>query len=218
MKKPSVVLFAMVLAVMDLSGQAKSVPDLNAMLKANQIKIYNRNLSQLNDPNMKNALHLDAREGDGIAWINGMAMGNGTIEFDVRGKNVMQQSFVGIAFHGVNDSTLDVVYFRPFNFQSPDPERRGHSVQYISLPQFDWQRLRTNFPNKYEQPINPSPQPTDWVHVRVLINFPNLSVFVNNNHEPSLVVDQLSQQKKGAIGFWVGNNSDGDFANLSITQ
>src|SRR6516164_5777854 len=140
-------------------AQSKSAPDLADLFKRNQIKVYNRNASLLNDSKMKNGLHLDAKEGDGIAWITGLKMGNGTIEFDVKGKNVMQQSFVGIAFHGVNDTTLDVVYFRPFNFQSLDPARKGHSVQYVSLPQYDWQRLRTSFPNKYEHPITPSPQP-----------------------------------------------------------
>jgi len=78
--------------------------------------------------------------------------------------------------------------------------------------------LRTEFPNKYEQAIDPSPQPDEWFHVRVVINSPKVTVYVNNNTNPSLVVDKLSNRKEGLIGFWVGNNSDGDFANLIITQ
>ncbi len=54
----------------------------------------------------------------GIAWINDIRFSDGIIEFDVKGKNVLQQSFVGFAFHGSNDSTYDAVYFRPFNFKS----------------------------------------------------------------------------------------------------
>jgi hypothetical protein len=218
MRKPTGIFLVLILLALDTIAQTKAAPDLAALLKLNKIRIYNRHASQLNDATMKNGLHLDAKEGDGVAWIEGLRIGNGTIEFDVKGKNVMQQSFVGIGFHGVNDTTLDVVYFRPFNFQSPDPARKGHSVQYVSLPQYDWERLRNSFPNKYEHPITPSPQPNDWVHVRILIKFPTVSVFVNNQAEPSLVVEQLSTQKEGNIGFWVGNNSDGDFANLAVTQ
>lgn len=129
----------------------------------------------------------------------------------------MQQSFVGIAFHGLDNNTMDAIYFRPFNFQAQDAERKNHSVQYISLPSYDWQKLRTDFPNKYEHSLNPSPQPDEWFHVRVVINTPKISVYVNNNSTPDLVVEQLSNGKDGSIGFWVGNQSDGDFANLKIT-
>jgi hypothetical protein len=110
------------------------------------------------------------------------------------------------------------VYFRPFNFQSDDVQRKNHSVQYISLPLYDWQRLRTEFPNKYEHSIDPSPQPDSWFHVRIEIKTPQIKVYVNNNSNPSLAVDQITNRKDGMVGFWVGNNSDGDFANLKIVK
>src|SRR5207249_11802105 len=126
--------------------------------------------------------------------------GSGNIEFDVKGRNIMQQSFVGIAFHGLNDSTMDAVYFRPFNFQAQDAERRNHSVQYISIPAYDWQKLRTDFPNKYEHSVSSSLQPNDWFHVRLVIKSPKVSVYVNNNSSPDLMIDQLSNRKEGMIG------------------
>ncbi len=43
-----------------------------------------------------------------------------------------------------------------------------------------------------------------------------LTVFVNDAKEPSLVVEQLSDRKKGLVGLWVGNTSGGDFANFKI--
>ena len=52
--------------------------------------------------------------------------------------------------------------------------------------------------------------------VRVVVASPQVSVFVNEAKEPSLVVNQLSDRKKGRVGLWVGNNSRGDFANLRI--
>jgi hypothetical protein len=42
-------------------------------------------------------------------------------------------------------------------------------------------------------------------------------VFVNNASKPSLEVDKLSNSTKGGLALWVGNNSGGSFANLSIT-
>lgn len=43
-----------------------------------------------------------------------------------------------------------------------------------------------------------------------------MSVYVGDATEPSLVVSKLSERTKGLVGFWVGNNSGGDFANLRI--
>src|ERR1700722_18765388 len=74
---------------------------------------------------------LSAAEGDGVAWINNLELTNGAIEVDIKGKDTFQLSFVGIAFHGVDDSTFEAVYFRPFNFHSPDPVRKTHAVQYV---------------------------------------------------------------------------------------
>jgi len=192
-------------------------PDLPKLVKEKKLSVFNRDVTVLTNSKNKNGIHIDAKDNYGIAWLNDTRFSSGTLEFDVKGKNVMQQSFVGIAFHGLDDKTMDAVYFRPFNFQAQDDERKNHSLQYISLPDYDWQKLRTDFPNKYEHSINPSPQPDEWFHVRVVINTPKISVYVNDNSTPDLVVEQLSSCKNGNIGFWVGSQSDGDFANLKIT-
>ncbi|HEX2975862.1 MAG TPA: hypothetical protein VHO68_07985, partial [Bacteroidales bacterium] len=192
-------------------------PDLPKLLKEKQLQVFNRIASVTEDKKYQNGIHLDAKANDGVAWLSDVGFENGSLEFDLKGKNVLQQSFLGIAFHGVNDSTMDVVYFRPFNFEAQDVQRRNHSVQYVSLPEFDWQRLRSQFPDQYEQPVNPAPKPDEWFHVRVEIIAHVVRVYVNNNPTPSLVVEQLSNREGGMVGFWTGNGSDGDFANLSIT-
>ena len=64
--------------------------------------------------------------------LKGVNFKQGTIEVDLRGKDVLQ-SFPGICFHGVNTLTYDVVYFRPFNFEHPDTLRRNWSAQYMSM-------------------------------------------------------------------------------------
>ncbi|MCE7040609.1 hypothetical protein [Dyadobacter sp. CY312] len=192
--------------------------DLSKLVVDKSIKAYNREVSIVSSGSKGSYIHLNEKEGAGVAWLEGVEFKDGTIEFDVKGKNVLQQSFVGIAFHSSNDSTYDAVYFRPFNFKSKEEERRNHSVQYISLPKYDWPKLRSEFPNKYEQPINPAPEPDEWFHCRLVIKNDEVSVFVNKSSAPSLVVKPLSGQKGNKIGFWVGNGSDGDFANLSVAD
>jgi len=189
--------------------------DLSKLKIDKTLKTVNREASIIHGSSGKSYIHLNEKPGAGLAWLENVKFTDGTIEFDVKGKNVMQKSFVGIAFHGSNDSTYDAVYFRPFNFRSAEQERKNHSVQYIALPKYDWPKLRSEFPNKYEQPLNPAPEPEEWIHCRLVIKDQEIRVFVNNNSAPSLVVKQLSNQKGDKIGFWVGNESEGDFANFS---
>jgi hypothetical protein len=44
---------------------------------------------------------------------------------------------------------------------------------------------------------------------------PKVSVFVGDAKDPSLVVSQLSERRKGLTGLWV-DNFGGDFANFRI--
>ena len=128
------------------------------------------------------------------------------------------RSFVGIAFHIQNDSTYDAIYFRAFNFSNPDTIRRRRAVQYVSLPQYDWSRLREAFPGKYENKVDPVPEADGWFHCRIIVKDKLVTAFVNNSITPSLVVNKLSNFSNGQIGLWVGNGSDGSFANLEIKK
>ncbi len=191
------------------------VPDLSKIITGEGWKIFNRAATALSEDN-KNFIRLDEKPGDGAVWLEDFVFTNGTIELDVRGKDVFQKSFLGVAFHGLDEKTYDAIYFRPFNFKNP--ARMTHSVQYISHPINTWQKLRAEFPETYEKMINPAPDPNGWFHVTIMINQPEVKVFVNNAETPSLTVKQLSEQKSGKIGLWVGNGSGGDFANLKIMQ
>lgn len=199
-----------------LFSQAKPFePDLANVATAKDVKIVNRAVSA-SDMNGKAALRFDERPGDGLALWPDVAFADGTIEFDVRGKDVVQQSFVGVAFHGVGE-TYEAVYFRPFNFRAGDSERQSHSLQYVSQPTYTWDRLRSEHPGQYEKAIAPAPDPGSWVHARIVVAYPKVSVYVNNAAEPSLVVNELSDDKSGWVGLWVGNGSGGEFANLKVT-
>jgi len=194
---------------------ASSVASQQRTIEPEDVVVFNRSVSSLSD-GTKKGLRLSESPGDGVAYLRGVQFGNGTIEFDVKGKDVQGQSFVGVAFHGVDGTTYDAIYFRPFNFRTEDPARHGHAVQYISHPTYTWQKLRAEHPGTFEQPVSPAPDPNGWFHVRVVVASPKVSVFVGDAKEPSLVVNQLSDRTKGLVGLWVGNNSGGDFANLKI--
>jgi hypothetical protein len=161
-------------------------------------------------------IDFNSKQGDGLAIFKNIEFENGNIDFDVKGKDVLQQSFVGVAYHIQNDSTFNAVYFRPFNFKKP--ERTSHSVQYISHPKFTWQKLRAEFPEQFEKTVTPIPNPDEFFHARIEINWPFVKVFVENSKIPSLEVEMLSTFKKGKVGFWVGNGSDGSFKNLVVTK
>ena len=188
-------------------------PDLS---NSDRFQLVNRDINVSINERGKTVVHVNSKPNNGVAWIRNIAFEKGIIEFDVKGKNVLQQSFVGIAFDGLNDSTFDAIYFRPFNFQSPDAIRRSHSVQYVSLPQYDWSVLREKYPGKYENSLSRNIDPESWFHVKIIVNDDNISVYLDGDQKPSLVVKPLTNRVTGKIGFWVGNNSDGDFANLVI--
>jgi hypothetical protein len=197
-------------------GQSGAIqPDLGQLAASNRLRSFNRTAARLTDA-ARTGARLNEAPGDGVAYLEGIEFGNGTIELDVRGKDVQQQSFLGVAFHGVDGATYDAVYFRPFNFRAEDPERRKHAVQYISHPTCPWQRLRAEHPGKYEQAVKPVPDPTGWFRVRIVVASPKVSVFVEGVNEPSLIVSQLTARGKGLIGLWAGNSSGGDFANLKL--
>lgn len=174
--------------------------------------VFNRQVSY-----DKEVIHLNGQESDGLLWLNDFSFTKGVIELDIKGKNAPGQSFVGFAFHGVNDETFDAIYFRPFNFKNPD--RNTHSIQYISMPDNDWSGLRSTFPGKFENTISPVPEPVDdWFHAKIVVDFPNVKVFVNRSDKATLEIEQLSDRKQGKVGLWVGNGSEGWFKNIKITK
>ena len=165
----------------------------------------------------KGTAYLDAREGDGVAWLRDASFRDGRVSLEVRGSDLAGRSFVGIAFHASADKNrYDVVYVRPFNFQATDPQRRAHSLQYMAMPDHDWQLLRQRFPGKFEAAIVPAPAPEDWVRVTVEVREGQARIFIGSESSATLSVDLLNESGGDALGLWVGNNSEGEFRNLRI--
>jgi len=154
----------------------------------------------------------------GIAWILDDQFREGEIEFDVKGMDKFQGSFLGLAFHGAGDKTYDAVYFRPFNFRAADTLRKSHAVQYISNPKYDWPVLRERFPGRYEKAMSPDIDPNGWFHVKLVIFRESVSVYINRSKVPVLETKLLSQTEGKMIGYWVGNGSGGEWKNLIIRK
>lgn len=161
-----------------------------------------------------------AVSGAGIAWLKGVEFSNGTIEVDIRGKDVLQQNFPGIAFHGVDTTRFDKVYFRPFNFHATDSVRRIHAVQYVSEPEYPWSRLREERNGIYEKAIIPAPKATDWFHATIVVKDDDIKVYVNHSSTPSLTVKKLNSRRSGMIGLMnlMTGGVTADFANLVIKK
>lgn len=184
--------------------------NLQQLLKDDKLSVFNGKAVLITDGDKKGVSLT------GLTYLKDVKFSTGTIDVDIRGRDVLQQSFIGIAFHGVDTVTTDIIYFRPFNFQAKDPVRKIHAVQYVSEPEFPWHKLREEKNGIYEKGIEPPPSPTDWFHARIVVGETQIKVYVNNSPTPSLTVDKLNTRRDGKIGLW-NNGLPGEFANLTIT-
>ena len=207
-----VVMSLLVFAALRIEAQPVAY-DLGKLFRDNKLTIVNRHASNENG----NVLKLDTALREGLVWLSNVTFSAGTIDVDLKGKDVLQRSFLGVAFHGLNDSTYDAVYFRPFNFLSTDPVRKIHAVQYISHPTYTWKRLREERNGVFEKGLISPPDPDTWFHARIVVSKKSVQVFVNNDNVPSLAIESLNERTTGKLGLWVGNESDGEFKNLVLT-
>src|SRR3954470_6340732 len=73
---------------------------------AQRLRVTNRTATRIED---RNGVRLTAASGNGVAWVEGTDFQSGTIEVDVRGREFMRQTFVGVAFHRKDDNTYECV-------------------------------------------------------------------------------------------------------------
>ena len=189
--------------------------DLAALMKAGKLRGVNREVTTLAE--RAGAVRVDERAGPGVIWVEGTDFAEGTIEVNVRGRDVLQQSFLGVAFHRTSDQAYEVVYVRPFNFRATDPDRHQHAVQYASVPDFDWPRLRKEFPEEFENPVDAAVDPTAWFPMKIVVTSKGVQIYVGTGTTAALEARKLGSATRGMIGLWVGNTSNGDFANLRVT-
>lgn len=193
---------------------AQEVIDLSSTTRA-PWRPVNRSPSVVSEDG-RPILRFEELPGGGMIWNPGLELGEGSIEVDLRGRDVPQRSFLGVAFHIADDEQFEVVWLRPFNFQATDSARHAHAVQYASYPTHTWQALREKHPGMYEAPVPADLQPDQWVHLRIELRPGRVAVYLNGAATPVLDVASLDGPNQGGVGLWVGDQSNGDFASLRI--
>ncbi len=163
------------------------------------------------------------REGGGIVVLPGTTFHNGTIEVDLAGKPregapADARGFAGVAFRVAADpARYEAFYIRPTNGRADDQLRRNHSAQYISMPDYDWSRLRTATPGRYESYVDLVPG--GWTKIKVEVSGAKARLYVNDAPQPALVVNDLKQgDNQGAVALWIGLGTEGYFSNLRISD
>ena len=155
-----------------------------------------------------------------LAIIQETSFQDGTIEVNLAGDTAadappQQRGFVGIAFRVTDASHFECFYLRPKNGRSEDQLQRNHSTQYISIPGFPWEKLRSETPGKYESYVDMVPG--QWTKIKIQVVGHSATLFVNGADQPALIVNDLKQPvAKGGIALWVGPGTIAHFAALKI--
>jgi hypothetical protein len=169
------------------------------------------------------ALHLTAAANtDAVALLKDLDFKDGTIEVELAGlpgpgASNTARGFVGVAFRSAPAAAaFDCFYLRPTNGRADDQLRRNHSTQYVSEPEYGWERLRTESPGVYESYVDL--ETGAWTHVRIEVSGVHARLFVNGAAQPALIVNDLKRgAASGAIGLWVGPGTEAYFRNLQVT-
>jgi hypothetical protein len=160
---------------------------------------------------------------DQLALVEGVQFGSGTIEVELAGApgtgaDANARGFVGIAFRVQADGlTYDAFYLRPTNGRADDQERRNHATQYISHPQWTWQRLRSETPGRYESYVDLVPN--QWTKVRIEVEGTKARLYVDDRPQPVLIVNDVKSgaEARGGVALWIDAGTVAHFRNLVVT-
>lgn len=159
-----------------------------------------------------------------FARVKDIDFTNGTIEVKVLSRLLpnapeLARGFIGIAFR-INDSNskFENIYIRPTNGRAENQLRRNRSIQYFSYPDFKFDRLSKEAPGEYEAYSDMALN--QWIKLKLVVNGTKAQLYINNNKQPSLVVNDLKHGafSSGAIGLWVDIGTEGFFHDLKITK
>lgn len=147
--------------------------------------------------------------------------GDGSIELEVMssladGAPDFARAFVGVAFR-VADGSFEKIYLRPTNGIAQDQVRRNHSVQYAAFPDFRFDRLRREAPERYETAADIAPD--RWIHMRIEVSGATARLYLDHRPNPVLLVNdlKLGADRRGAVGLWVETGTVAQFRNLRIS-
>ncbi len=157
-----------------------------------------------------------------LAILKRAQIQDGTIDCDIALKvttppGVRMPGFVGVAFRVRPDAShYELFYLRPGNARSEDQAMRNHAVQYVSVPGFDWYKLRREWPGLYESYA--VLQPERWSRVKIDVHGRAAKLFIDGSENPSLIVNGLKgEDLRGGVALWGYAGEQAYFANLKVT-
>jgi hypothetical protein len=157
-----------------------------------------------------------------LAIVSGTDFKDGTIEIDVAGSprkdaDPTDRGFIGVAFRSQErGNRAEYFYLRPTNGRSDDQLRRNHSVQYVSAPDYPWERLRKETPGVYESYADL--EAGAWTKMKIVVSGTKAELYVNGADQPCLIVNdlKLGETQHGQIVLWAYGTTDGYFSNLKV--
>ncbi len=158
-----------------------------------------------------------------LAIVKDLEFGNGTIEVEVSGQPSPgaqggARGFVGIVWRMQEDhKTYDCFYLRPTNGRADDQERRNHTVQYTSPPEWPWYRFRNETPSRYEAYADVVPG--EWIKLKITVNGEKARIYVNGAEQPTLLVNDVKSGANGTgkVALWLEGSTIAHYRNLKIT-
>ena len=156
--------------------------------------------------------------------IKGVNFKNGIIEVKVLSRLLTNapdfaRGFIGIAFRINDDNTkYESIYIRPVNARVDDQVRRNHSIQYYSYPNYKFDRLRKESPERYEAYADM--EMNKWITLRIEVKDAQAKLYINNNKQPSLLVTDLKHgaNASGSIALWIEIGTEGYFKDLKVIK
>ena len=153
--------------------------------------------------------------------LKGIDFKNGIIELKVlsrllKGAPDFARGFIGIAFRiNDNNTKYESIYNRPVNARVDDQVRRNHSIQYYSYPDYKFDR-RKEWPEKYETYADM--EMNKWITMRIEVKNAQAKLFLDNNIQPSLIVNDLKHgtNLSGGIELWVEVGTEAFFPILKF--
>lgn len=209
---------------MTAAASSSQAADQTATLNdANELVLNNGRAEVVNYQGRKAIMLTTApKQEDVLAFLKGAQIQDGTIECDIALKittppGVRMPGFVGIAFRARSDAShYELFYLRPGNARSEDQAMRNHSVQYVSIPGFDWYKLRREWPWLYESYAVLEPE--HWSHIKIDVHGRIAKLFIDGSDNPSLVVNGLKgEDLRGGVALWGYAGEEAYFANLKVT-
>ncbi|WP_246033008.1 hypothetical protein [Falsirhodobacter xinxiangensis] len=158
---------------------------------------------------------------DFMAWLP-IDFGDGVIEVEVaselvEGAPAYARGFIGLTFRISDDGSFESIYLRPTNSIADDQVRRNHSVQYVAFPDYRFDRLRREFPERYESYAELDLK--RWIAMKIVVSGDHAKLFLDGNDRPSLIINdlKLGSEQRGGVGVWLESGTEAYFRNLKIT-